>query len=242
VIKEDRSLETLLDAGALTRTFGKLLSGLSDIFSSAVLVLLAVAFMLVEANSFPAKLAAIGGTRRSDEKALVVVGDVRRYMGMKAGVSLMTGGLVAVACAFLGVDFAFLWGLLAFLMNFIPTIGSILAAIPAVLVAWLQPGGSLTLAAWTGGVFLVVNMVIGNVIEPRLMGKGFGMSTLVVFLSLLFWGWLLGPVGMLLSVPLSMAVRIASEGFEDSKWLAIAMSDRAPELDAAGEATAQPAA
>jgi predicted PurR-regulated permease PerM len=104
-------------------------------------------------------------------------------------------------------------------MNYIPNIGSIIAALPAVLFALVQLG--LGGAFWTLGSFMIVNNVLGNFIEPRIMGKGLGLSTLVVFLSLLFWGFILGPVGMFLSVPFTMTIKIILEHNENTKWLSI---------------------
>jgi predicted PurR-regulated permease PerM len=134
-------------------------------------------------------------------------------------VSLATGVLVAVWLVVLGLDYPLLWGLLAFLLNYVPNIGSIIAAVPAVLLAVVQLGILRALLVAAG--FLVVNLVMGGAVEPRFMGRGLGLSTLVVFLSLLFWGWLLGPVGMLLSVPLTMTVKIALDSREDTRWAAV---------------------
>ncbi|WP_297708083.1 AI-2E family transporter, partial [uncultured Eudoraea sp.] len=107
------------------------------------------------------------------------------------------------------------------LLNYIPNIGSFIAAVPAVLFAAVQLG--LEGVLWTGIVFVVVNVVIGNIVEPKMMGKGLGLSTFVVFLSLLSWGFMLGTVGMFLSVPLTMAIKIMLEQDSNTKWLAIAL-------------------
>jgi predicted PurR-regulated permease PerM len=108
----------------------------------------------------------------------------------------------------------------------LPNIGSIIAAIPAVLLAFIQFGLGPAIAV--AAVYLAVNGVLGNVVEPRLQGKGLGLYTLVVFVSLLFWGWVLGPVGMLLSAPLTMSVKIALESLPDTRWIAILLGSRAP--------------
>ena len=133
--------------------------------------------------------------------------------------SLLTGVVIALWLWFLNVDYAVLWGLMAFLFNFVPNIGSIIAAVPAVLLALIDPGPVAAFYAACG--YLVVNVIIGNVIEPRVMGKGLGLSTLVVFLSLVFWGWVFGPVGMLLSVPLTMIVKIVLEEHPETNWIAV---------------------
>ena len=121
--------------------------------------------------------------------------------------------------AILGVDFAILWGLVAFLLNYVPIIGSIIAAIPAILLALIQLGVAPALLTCLG--YVVVNVIFGSILEPRFMGRGLGLSTLVVFLSLVFWGWILGPVGMILSVPLTMIVKIALESSDDTHWIAV---------------------
>lgn len=121
--------------------------------------------------------------------------------------------------ALFGVDQYVLWGFLAFLLNYVPNIGSIIAAVPAVLLALVQ--GGFDLALWATLGYVIVNVVVGNVIEPRIMGQGLGLSTLVVLLSLVFWGYILGPVGMLLSIPLTMMVKIGLEGNEQTQWVSI---------------------
>jgi predicted PurR-regulated permease PerM len=144
---------------------------------------------------------------------------VNRYLVLKTIFSLITGIFIWGWLALLGVDYALLWGLLAFLLNYVPNIGSIIAAIPAVLLALIQLGTIHALLAALG--FGIVNVIIGSVVEPRFMGHGLGLSALVVFLSLVFWGWVLGPVGMLLSVPLTMILKIAFESNEETRWLAV---------------------
>ena len=119
----------------------------------------------------------------------------------------------------LGLPYALVFGLIAFGLNYVPSLGSIIAAIPPVLVAIVLegPGTAIAVAA----IYLTVNIVIGSIAEPRIMGRRMGLSPLVVFLSLVFWGFILGPVGMFLSVPLTMIVKILLEGTEDLKWVAI---------------------
>jgi predicted PurR-regulated permease PerM len=216
----DQVLLEYFDPGAVMRLVGRTLTRLGGVLTNAFFILLTVIFMLMEASSFPTKLRAIlGPTNPTLANFDTIAHDVKRYMARKTLVSLATGFCIAIWLAALGVDYPLLWGLLAFLLNFVPNIGSIIAAIPAVLLAFLQLGARSALFAALG--FLVVNLVIGNVIEPRFMGRGLGLSTLVVFLSLVFWGWVLGPVGMLLSVPLTMTVKIALESNEDTRWIAI---------------------
>lgn len=148
-----------------------------------------------------------------------VLDNINRYMVLKTLMSLLTGGLIWGWLWYLGLDFAPLWALVAFLFNYVPTIGSIIAAIPAVLLALVQL--DVQSALWIAFGYLVVNAVVGAMIEPRFMGQGLGLSTLVVFVSLVFWGWVLGPVGMFLSVPLTMVLKIALDANPQTRPIAI---------------------
>ena len=130
----------------------------------------------------------------------------------------ITSGLMII-----GVDFAILWGFLAFLLNFIPNIGSAIAAVPAVLIALVQLGPGP--AVLTAILYIVVNTIIGNVIEPKLLGKNLGLSVLVVFLSLIFWGWVFGTAGMLLAVPLTMTIKLILDQMDELKWLGLLLGD-----------------
>lgn len=212
--------DEIFDSSEFVGLLSSLLSGLAAGLSNAFLVLLVVIFILLEASSFPRKLQAISG---SDNEAFSgferVIAEIRNYMAVKTGISLVTGLLIYFWLLILGVDFAVLWGILAFFFNFVPNIGSIIAAVPALIMAFIQFG--IGVAAIAAAGYAVVNVGIGNVIEPRLVGRRLGLSTLVVFLSLLFWGWLLGSVGMILSVPLTMALKIALEMLPETRWIAV---------------------
>ena len=163
-----------------------------------------------------------------------LLSSVNQYIAIKTMVSMATGVIIGLVLWAINLDYWVLWGVLAFLLNYIPNIGSIIAALPAVLLALVQLG-----PAGAGGVaalYVVVNVVMGNAVEPRFLGKGLGLSTLVIFLSLIFWGWLLGTVGMLLSVPLTMIVKIGLESSDSSRWIAlllggdVATSDSSPTI------------
>jgi len=220
----DRSILTdTFNPGKLLKMAANTLNGLGGMLTNTFVIFLTFFFILSEAAGFPCKLRAIQGEQ---SLALVkyseIAQGVNRYLGIKTLTSLVTGVTVALGLSLQGLDYAIMWGVVAFFFNFIPNIGSIIAAIPAVLLSLVQLGWGA--AILTGGIYFVVNIVIGSIIEPRVMGKGVGLSVLVVFLSLAFWGWVLGPVGMLLSVPLTMAVRIALEGTENTRWLAILLA------------------
>lgn len=203
------------------------LKSVASVLSNIVLVLLIIILILFEAAGFPGKLEAAFGRRHASARYEKIRQEVLRYLGIKTLVSIATGGLVAGFLAVLGIDFPLLWGLLAFMLNYIPNLGSILAAIPPVLLAVIShgPGRAIMVAV----VFVAVNLTLGNFVEPYFMGRRLGLSTLVVFLSLVFWGWIWGPVGMLLSVPLTMIVKIMLENTKDFKWMAVLL-DASPGL------------
>lgn len=217
-------LQSYFDVGAIMKLVAQMLSGLGNVLTDSFLIILTVIFILMEAAGFRSKLRkAFGDPDRPLAGINEFLSTVKSYMAMKSLTSLATGVLVAVALTIIGVDFPILWGLLAFLLNYVPTIGSIIAAIPAILLSFIQLGPGTTLL--TIGVYLFVNTVIGNVVEPKIMGKGLGLSTLVVFISLVFWGWVLGTVGMFLSVPLTMMVKIALHSNESTRKIALLLGD-----------------
>ena len=209
-----------LSPGKVMSLVYNMLFAFKGLFRNMFLVFLIVLFILIEASGFPGKLqAAFPNPEKTLGHFKAMTASVNQYMGVKAIFSLATGILVWLLLALIGVDFAPTWGLLAFLLNFIPNIGSIIAAVPAILLALIQLGWPSALLTMLG--YLVVNITIGNFLEPRFMGRKLGLSTLVVFLSLLFWGWVLGPIGMVLSVPLTMIVKIALAANEGTRWVAV---------------------
>lgn len=201
-----------------------LVIGLADVLSNTVLIMFTTMFMLFDVLNFPRKYEAVEG--HESEKVLaqmaLLVKSTNEYMVIKAIMSLGTGILIWLSLVLIGLDFALLWGVVAFTLNFIPNIGSLLAAVPAVLLAFVQlgPGYGLIVIA----IYGAVNTIMGNVVEPRIMGKRLGLTTLTVFLSLVFWGWLFGPVGMLLSVPLTMAVKFAAMSNPQTTWFGVLLS------------------
>ena len=216
-----------IDPGASMRLVGRMLSGLGGILTNSFLIIVTVIFILLEASSFQKKIrAAFGDPKETFAQFNKITDAVNNYLAIKALVSLGTGIIVATWVAILGLDFPVIWGLLAFLLNFIPNLGSIIAAVPPVLLGYIQFGIGRALLVGVG--FAVVNLLFGNVVEPKLMGRKLGLSTLVVFLSLVFWGWIWGPVGMLLSVPMTMVVKIALESSPSTHWIGILLdSERA---------------
>jgi len=224
-----------IDAGAIMGFAGDAFTALGGLLGNSFIIILTLLFILFEVSSFPVKLrAAFGAGDRSTQWVREITGNVAQYIALKTVVSLVTGVGVGLWVGLAGLDFPLLWGLLAFLLNYIPTIGSLIAAVPAVLLALVQLGPTGAFVVLLG--FVVVNITMGNVIEPRMMGEGLGLSPLVVVLSLLAWGWVLGTVGMFLAVPLTVSLRIVLESSEDTHWIAVLLGPaREAAVDSAAE-------
>ena len=213
-------LNKYIDPNAVMTLVTSLLTQLSNAMSSIFLLLLTVVFMLLEVPQLPAKLQQLMSRPVEGMGAIQrAIDSVSHYLVLKTAISLVTGLVVWGMLVLLDVRFAFMWGLLAFALNYIPNIGSVLAAIPPILQVLVFGG------LYEALVVLAGYLVFGNILEPRVMGRGLGLSTLVVFLSLIFWGWLLGPVGMLLSVPLTIIAKIALEQTSGGQSIAFLLSD-----------------
>lgn len=213
-----------IDPNAAMTLVTNLLAQLSNAMSSIFLLLLTVVFMLLEVPQLPNKLKQMMSRPIEGMAAIQrAIDSVSHYLVLKTAISIVTGLVAWGMLAALDVRFAFVWGLLAFALNYIPNIGSVLAAIPPIAQVLVFSGLYDALVVFAG--YLVINLVFGNILEPRIMGRGLGLSTLVVFLSLIFWGWLLGPVGMLLSVPLTIIVKIALEHTNGGQSIAVLLSD-----------------
>lgn len=227
ILGTDKVLLGYVNPGAVMSMTARLFAGLGSTLSNIVLILITVVFILIEASSFPVKLRAVlGNSQQAFPQFTRFVADIERYMIIKTAISLTAGILIGIWLSILGVDFPVLWGFLAFLLHYVPNVGFLIAAIPAVLLTLIQLGiGSASLAA---AGYLVINFVLGNMVEPMLMGRRLGLSTLVVFLSLIFWGSLLGPVGMVLCIPLTMTLKFACENNKSTRWIAVLLGPEAP--------------
>ena len=224
-IQKDQ-VSNLIQPAKILEFTAKAVNEVFNMMGNTFLVFLILLFILMEFGSFSVKAKAIlSGSDESISYFSTIIQSIRHYLGIKTLVCLSIGILIYIALLIIGVDYPLLWALIAGLMNYIPNIGSIIAAIPAVLFALVQLG--LGGALWTLGSFLLVNNVLGNFVEPRIMGNGLGLSTLVVFLSLLFWGFILGTVGMFLSVPITMTIKIILEHNEKTRWIAILLGSPA---------------
>ncbi|MEJ2464054.1 MAG: AI-2E family transporter, partial [Candidatus Thiodiazotropha sp.] len=227
---DQEAIKTIIDPGKAMAMAGQVISGLGNVLAQAVLILITVIFMLMEASAFQNKLHAIADDpEASVERVEAITSSIKRYMTIKTSTSLLTGVLISLWLWALGVDYPVLWGVVAFLFNYVPNIGSIIAAVPAVLLALVQ--ADVSTAVWTAVGYLVVNNLIGNMIEPRFMGSGLGLSPLVVFISLVLWGWILGPVGMFLSVPLTMTLKIFLDSYEASRRIGLLLGGSVQKME-----------
>ena len=236
--KRISSLQALLAANGITITdslpvhqadtevvkglVASLLRGLGSTLFELVMILLTVMFILLEAPSFPVKLRAILGDPKKDFHLFMrFIYDIQHYMNIKTAISLIEGILVGVWLFIIGVDFPILWGFLVFLLRYVPNVGALIAAVPAVLLAFIEFG--IGRAAQVAIVYLAIEVIVGNFVKPMLMGRKLGLSALVVIVSLIFWGSLLGIVGVVLSIPLTMTLKFVCEIYKNTRWIAVVL-------------------
>jgi predicted PurR-regulated permease PerM len=216
----DSLLVHQIDPEGIKRLTASLIRGLGSALFELVMILVTVTFIFLEASSFPVKLRAILGDPQKDFSVFMsFIYDIQRYMNIKTAISLTEGILVGVWLFILGVDFPILWGFLIFLLHYVPNVGGFIAAVPAVLLAFIEFG--IGRAAQVAIGYLAVEFVLGNVVEPMLMGRKLGLSTLVVIVSLIFWGSLLGIAGVVLCIPLTMTLKFACENNNNTRWIAV---------------------
>jgi len=201
-------------AGSFFASFGNALA-------ETLIVFIFFIFMIFEADTFGKKVKYISSD--SSNQTQITIKKLRRYFGIKFITSFATGLLITIALMIIGVDFPVLWGFLAFVLNFIPSIGSFIAAIPAVILAFIQvgPWGAII----TVIVYFAINTIIGNIVEPQLMGKNLGISPLIVFISMIFFGYILGPIGMLIATPLTIVIKIIFDSRPVTRNLGIMIGD-----------------
>lgn len=215
-----------LDVGTLLTM---LINGLTNLLGNVFLMLIYVLFLMLEGRHASRKLVALYADPGSRDRVQGILRHVdeslSRYVTLKTFVSLMTGTLSYVALLIIGVDFAFFWAFVIFLLNYIPTIGSLIATAFPALIAALQ-FASFVPAVWVLAGVGAIQVLVGNVIEPRLMGNTLNVSPLVVLLSLAFWGSLWGVVGMILSVPITVMLVIVLAQFKNTRWVAVLLSDK----------------
>lgn len=223
LVKENWDNKIIIEWLGQTAVLGRITS----LASKSFFVLIIMIFVLAESGRYTEIIKAVVRVRGPDLRGFQNSSqDLQKYLGIKTGASAVTGILAWVSCTLLGIDFPVLWGLVAFIFNYIPAIGSILAAIPPIILALIQMGFWWAVAVLI--CYLIINITIGNFIEPMLLGERFGISTLVVIISVLFWGFVWGPVGMFLAVPLTMLVKVMLDNSSDLKWISVLMG-KAPD-------------
>ena len=197
------------------------LGAVTQLFSYGFVILFYVIFMLVEATAFQNKIKAAFKNNDSAYGYFAEVMDsLQYYLVIKTQINAITGAGIGVALWLIGLDFAILWGFTAFLLNYIPNFGSIIAAIPAVMLAFVQFG--IGWQFWLVlSIYVAVNILVGYVIEPKMMGSGLGLSALVVLIAVIFWGWILGPIGLIVSVPITVALKIFMRSYPGSHWISV---------------------
>ena len=226
----DKVLLEYLNPAAVMKLFVDMLGGLGSVLSNFVLILLTLMFILLEASSFPVKLRAVlGDPQQTFPQVTKFVDDISRYMLVQTALNLTAGTLIGIWLTFLGVGSPVLWGFLVFMLLYIPHVGSIIAAIPAVSLTLVQfgPGRAALVAAG----YVAVQFILGNIIQPKLMGRTFNLSTLVVFLSLIFWGRMLGLIGAALCIPFTMTLKFLCENNESTRWIAVLIGPAVPAED-----------
>lgn len=201
-----------------------IIGSIGTFLSKFLLVVIGVAFILAESKSFQTKLKVIF---RNNAKKLehfnLFSFNIQKYFVVKSFTSFLTGFIITIVLSLLGVDYPILWGVIAMLFNFVPVVGSIIASIPAILLTFMNLDLNITI--WVIVLYVIINVSISNILEPKLMGKELGLSPLVIFFSLIFWGYILGLVGMFLAVPITMTLKIAFDSNTSTHWLGILMSD-----------------
>jgi AI-2 transport protein TqsA len=219
-LKPDFNLIKIINPSSVLQFVGDALNQFSGLLADGFLILFTVIFMLLEISNLPLKIKKIlPNPDQSMIRVNTVYQKINKYIGIQSLISLGTGLLVYIFLLIVGVDYPLLWGVLAFVLSFVPTIGSIISLIPPVLLTIIQLGFVEAIIVLAG--FIVINTLMANIIGPKFMGKGLGLSTLVVFISLIFWGWVLGPIGMLLSVPLTITIKIALDSSDETRWLSV---------------------
>lgn len=218
--------KTILDALNLNSFFGittNLIGSIGTFLSKFLLIIIGIGFILAESKSFEKKLKILF-RKESDkiEHFNLFSNNIQKYFLVKTATSFLTGFLVAITLIFFDISYPILWGVIAMLFNFIPVVGSIIAAIPAILLSFLTSDLNTTLILIV--LYLAINIFISNIIEPKFMGKELGLSPLVIFFSLILWGWVLGIVGMFLAVPITMTLKIAFDSNKTTKWISLLMS------------------
>ena len=214
-----------LAGGVVGGIVGGTVRGVASFISFMFLTLVVMVFMLAETLGLSGKLREAFGERADLLRHVEsITQSTQRYVAVKTLVSALVGLSVGILTAVLGIEFPVVWAVIAFFLHYIPTFGAFVAAIPTVFVALAQYGWGRAFLVTAG--YLTIGSVLGNILEPALLGRRVGLSPLAVLLSIVFWGWVWGPIGMILSVPVTVILKITFEHSERLEWLAILLGPR----------------
>ncbi len=229
-------LNTYWDSNRIVATIGgvDVVSRFTSLASKSFFVMVIMIFILSESGRYGRKVRDVIRVRGPDLRRFQTSSrDIQKYLAIKTGASALTGILAGLSCKIFDVDFPVLWGLVAFLFNYVPAIGSIVAAIPPVMLSMVDNG--FWPAMGVLACYLVINVAIGNFLEPMFLGDRFGISPTVVILSVMLWGYIWGPVGMFLAVPLTMGVKVMLDNSPDLRWISILIGSGGDELSGVDE-------
>jgi predicted PurR-regulated permease PerM len=196
---------------------------LAKVLQNFLFVLLVSAFIIAEASSFPAKLRVAFPSAMRSSGLGNVADKIRSFLVVITELNLVMAAVNWVACTVIGVPFAFLLSFLVFFLNYIPTIGSIAASLLVIAIALVTQGWGAAIAM--AAVHAVLGVVVGSILQPRMLGSRLGLSPLVVLLSLVIWGYLLGVAGMFFAVPLTIIVKIVLDSTDDLRSLSVLLGD-----------------
>ena len=214
-----------VDPNEVAAQISTLLRKTGSIVSTGFFIFIMVSFMVFESSMMDEKIRYF--SQRSHATHTFVkkfASNLKKYLLIKTIASACTGALIGLGLWTLGVPYAALWGILAFVLNFIPTIGSIVAVFPTLFVTLSTM--DISYSVWTIAIYLAVNVAIGNIIEPRFLGQGLGLSTISVLAGLLLWGFVLGIGGLFLAVPLTMSIQIALASNDKTKSIATLLGNK----------------
>lgn len=222
-------VEQFSSQGSSGQVVSEAIAGVRTLWSAVglfVLVVSLLALLLLEVGEYQSKVKRSFSSATSDkivEAFTRMSYKLRRFVLVQAFTSLLTGILTGVWCLVLGVDLAFVWGLIAFVLNFVPTIGSLIAVIPPSLLALLFNGAGRGIATFVG--LAAIQYIMGNFVDPRLQGRSLAISPFVALLSIVFWGWVWGIPGAFIALPMTVSIVVLLQEFEPTRPIAVLLAD-----------------
>lgn len=221
---DNLSVDQLTDPDQMLSLAAEFAGGIVSGLSNWGLILITSVFFLVEATIMPRKMRSVAEDSDPDvQRVLRYTQNVRQFMTINASVGALAAVINTILLLIIGVDFALLWGVLSFFMSFVPNVGFLLSVIPPALMALVQFGVTEMLIVIAA--YVIINFMVDNIIKPRFIEDSLNISVTVTFLSLILWGWVLGPIGAILAVPMAMAVQSIFDSSKETRWLAYMMGN-----------------